>query len=90
MINLVIMAKCLKSVCTVSHTSEGDFLNGIINVPARRTLEKEKIDSLEKLSGYSENEIRKMRGFGKVSMRRLKKHMKENHFSFKGNADDLY
>ncbi|KAA0128251.1 hypothetical protein FY557_09555 [Chryseobacterium sp. SN22] len=89
MINLVIMAKCLKSVCVVNHTSEGCFLQGIIAVAARRALEKEKIDSLEKLSGYSENEIRQMRGFGEVSMKKLKSHMNENHFSFTENEHDF-
>ncbi len=87
MINLVIMAKCLKSVCAVKNISKGNFLQGIIAVAARRALEKEKIDSLEKLSGYSELEIRQMPGFGKVSMKKLKSHMKENHFSFKENID---
>lgn len=90
MINLVIMAKCLKSVCAVNPASEGDFLEGIIAIPARKALEREKIDSLQKLSGYSEIEIRKMRGFGEVSLKKLKKHMKENHFSFKENIADLY
>ncbi|KMQ65209.1 hypothetical protein ACM46_10930 [Chryseobacterium angstadtii] len=78
------MAKCLTSICAVNHiVKSNDFLYGIIAVPARRSLEKEKIDSLEKLSGYSEKEIMQMHGFGKNAMEKLKNHMKEHHVSFR-------
>jgi len=83
MINLIIMAKCLSSICMVNHVVEGDFLQGIIGMPARRALEKEKINSLEKLSDYSEKEIMQLYGFGKNTMGKLKIYMKENHVSFK-------
>jgi len=83
MINLLIMAKCLHSMCAVSHAVQGNFLKGIIPAPARRTLEKEKIDSLEKLSGYSEEEIRQMCGFNKSALQKLKLHMMENDIYFK-------
>jgi hypothetical protein len=79
------MAKCLTSICVVNHVVENDFLRGIIAMPARRALEKEKIDSLEKLSGYSEKEIMQMHGFGKNAMEKLKNYMKENNVSFKNN-----
>lgn len=82
MINLVIMAKSLVSICAVNHV-KGSFLQGIIAMPARRALEKEKIDSLEKLSDYSEKEIMQLHGFGKNAMERLKKYMEENQVSFK-------
>ncbi|WP_449397763.1 DNA-directed RNA polymerase subunit alpha C-terminal domain-containing protein [Chryseobacterium wanjuense] len=61
----------------------GEFLQGVIAMPARRALEKEKIDSLEKLSNYSEEEIMQLHGFGKNTMEKLKNYMKENHVSFK-------
>ncbi|MBL7878528.1 MAG: hypothetical protein JNN23_01500 [Chryseobacterium gambrini] len=83
MINLVIMAKCLSSICAVSHVVSGTFLQGILAVPAQRALAKEKIDSLEKLSDYSEKEIMQLHGFGKNAMQKLKAYMKENHVSFK-------
>ncbi|MDQ0782195.1 ERCC4-type nuclease [Chryseobacterium sp. W4I1] len=84
MINLVIMAKCLSSICAVHHVvKNNNFLYGIIAVPARRALEKEKIDSLEKLSGYSEEEIMRLHGFGRNAMERLKNHMEEHQVSFK-------
>ncbi|WP_415327713.1 hypothetical protein [Chryseobacterium sp. MMS23-Vi53] len=79
------MAKCLSSVCIVSHVVEGDFLRGIIATPARRALNREKIDSLEKLSDYSEKEIMQLHGFGKNAMQKLKVYMSENHVSFKNN-----
>lgn len=85
MINLVIMAKCLNSICAVSHGVEGDFLRDVIPLPARRTLEKEKIDSLEKLSDYSEKEILQMQGFSKNALRKLKLYMMENDIYFKNN-----
>ena len=47
--------------------------------------EKEKIDSLEKLSDYSEKEIMQLHGFGKNTMQKLKVYMNENHVSFKNN-----
>lgn len=83
MINLVIMAKCLTSAYAVSHLAKDDFLKGIIAVPARRALEKEKIDSLEKLSGYSEDEIMRLHGFGRNTMDKLKLYMDEQRVSFK-------
>ncbi len=83
MINLIIMAKCLSSICAVNHVTKNNFLYGIIAVPARRALEREKIDSLEKLSDYSEQEIMKLHGFGRNTMQKLKNHMEKHHVSFK-------
>ena len=85
MINLIIMAKCLSSICVVNHVVKGDFLQGIIAIPARRALEREKIDSLEKLSDYSEEEIMQFHGFGKNTMQKLKNYMEQNHVSFRNN-----
>lgn len=89
MINLVIMAKCLHSICAVSYAVQGNFLQGIIPLPARRTLEKEKIDSLEKLSDYSEKEILQMHGFSKNAVQKLKVYMMENDIYFKNNESRL-
>jgi hypothetical protein len=84
MINLVIMAKCLSSVCAVNHVVRNDqFLLGILAAPARRALEREEIDTLEKLSDYSEEDILKLHGFGKNAMDKLKNHMKEHQVSFR-------
>ncbi|MDM1557308.1 hypothetical protein PYS58_05615 [Chryseobacterium indologenes] len=83
MINLVIMSKSLNSIYAVSYDLEEDFLLGIIAVSARRALKKEKIDSLEKLSDYSEKEILQLHGFGKNAMMKLKDYMRENQVCFK-------
>ncbi|MCI3935744.1 hypothetical protein MQX03_00930 [Chryseobacterium aahli] len=72
------MAKFLKPICTERHVVSNDFLKGIIAMPARRALEKEKIDSLEKLSDYSESELLRFHGFGKNTMQKLKVYMKNN------------
>lgn len=79
------MAKCLTSICVVNYVVESDFLKGIIAMPARRALGKEKIDSLEKLSDYSEKEIMQLHGFGKNTMQKLKNYMEENNVSFQEN-----
>ena len=82
MINLVIMSKSLNSIYAVSYDAEDDFLLGVIAIPARRALKKEKIDSLEKLSDYSEKEILQLHGFGKNTVMKLKDHMKEHQMCF--------
>ncbi|MCU7616934.1 hypothetical protein NZ698_06975 [Chryseobacterium sp. PBS4-4] len=77
------MARFLKPICTDRHEVSDNFLKGIIAMPARRALGKEKIDSLEKLADYSEKEILQLHGFGKNAVEKLKNYMKENNLSFK-------
>lgn len=77
------MAKFLKPISTDCHEVSDNFLKGIIAMPARRALEKEKIDSLEKLADYSEKEILQLHGFGKNAIEKLKNYMKEHDVSFK-------
>lgn len=83
MINLIIMSKSLTSIYAVNYNPKDEFLYGVIAIPARRALEKEKIDSLEKLSDYSENEILQLHGFGKNTIVKLKNYMEENQVFFK-------
>ncbi|KQT17693.1 hypothetical protein ASG31_08940 [Chryseobacterium sp. Leaf404] len=83
MINLIIMAKSLTTCNPESSNLENSFLQGIIAMPARRALAKEKIDSLEKLSGFSESELMKLHGFGKNAMLKLKNHLKEKNVTLK-------
>lgn len=85
MINLVIMAMYLKPIGTVDYSVVNHFLNGVIAMSAIKALDKEKIDSLEKLSGYSENEILQLHGFGKIAMIKLKIYLKENNISLKNH-----
>ncbi|WP_428140840.1 DNA-directed RNA polymerase subunit alpha C-terminal domain-containing protein [Chryseobacterium jejuense] len=77
------MSKSLNSIYAVSYDPEEDFLLGVIAVPARKALKKEKIDSLEKLSDYSEKEILQLYGFGKNTVMKLKDYMKEHQMCFK-------
>jgi ERCC4-type nuclease len=79
------MARCLKSFGNDHHAEKNNFLQGVVAVPARRALENKKIDSLEKLSYFSENEIMQLHGFGKNTMKKLKNYMQEQKVSFKKN-----
>ncbi|WP_228376378.1 helix-hairpin-helix domain-containing protein [Chryseobacterium sp. JAH] len=79
------MAKYISPVCNDQHEVSNDFLKGVIAMPARRMLEREKIDSLDKLADYSEEELMQFHGFGKSTVQRLKIYMKDNHFSFKSS-----
>ncbi|MGH1517703.1 hypothetical protein [Chryseobacterium sp. JK1] len=83
MINLVIMSKSLNSIYAVNYDLQNGFLYGVIALAARRALEKEKIDSLDKLCDYSEKEIMQLHGFGKNTMVKLKNYMEERQFFFK-------
>ncbi|WP_228452022.1 DNA-directed RNA polymerase subunit alpha C-terminal domain-containing protein [Chryseobacterium sp. G0186] len=77
------MSKSLNSIDAVNYDLTEDFLHGVIAIPARKALKKEKIDSLEKLSDYSEKEIMQLHGFGKNTMMKLKDYMQENQVFFK-------
>ncbi|WP_228447897.1 hypothetical protein [Chryseobacterium sp. KBW03] len=77
------MSKSLNSIYTFNYDPQEEFLYGVIAIPARKALEKEKINSLEKLSDYSEKEIMQLHGFGKNTMVKLKNYMKENQVGFK-------
>lgn len=83
MINLVIMSKSLHSIYAVNYDPQNGFLQGVIAISARKALEKEKIDSLEKLSDYSEKEIMQLHGFGKNTLVKLKDYMREHQCFFK-------
>lgn len=77
------MAKSIKAICIDRHSVPNDFLKGVVAMPARRALEKEKIDSLEKLADYSEEELLQFHGFGKTTIQKLKIYMRDNGKSFK-------
>ncbi|UFH32930.1 hypothetical protein LNP04_04210 [Chryseobacterium sp. C-71] len=77
------MAKSIKAICIDRHSVSNDFLKGIVAMPARRALEKKKIDSLEKLTDYSEEELLQFHGFGKTTIQKLKIYMRDHGKSFK-------
>ena len=56
---------------------------GKLSAPARRALKTEGIDSLQKLSEYSEKDLLKLHGFGKASLPILNAALQEKHLKFK-------
>lgn len=62
--------------------TKGNFLL-IISAPAKRALENKGIDTLEKLSKFSEKEILQLHGIGKTSIPKLAGALKEKGLSFK-------
>jgi DNA-directed RNA polymerase alpha subunit len=65
----------------LSFKDEG-FL-GKLSAPVKRALENQGIKSVEKLAGYTENEIMSLHGIGPSSMPVMKKVLKERGLSFK-------
>lgn len=82
MINLILMAQTLHPDYSVNQALKNDFLKGILTSRGRRSLEMEKIYSLDQLADYSEKEIMQFQGFGKNTMIKLKKYMKEEQQIF--------
>lgn len=56
-----------------------------LSSPARNALLHLKIDTVQKLSTYTESEILKIHGIGKASLPVFKKALKEEGLSFKQN-----
>ena len=69
-------------VCEKERKPSSDFL-ATIGAPARRALEREGIDSLLKLSKYTEQELLDFHGMGPASIPKLRYALKEKGLSFK-------
>ena len=69
-------------ICEKERKPFSDFLS-ILGAPARRALENEGIDSLKKLSAYTEADILKLHGMGPSSIPKLKDALKEKKLAFK-------
>jgi len=69
-------------VCEKEKTPGTGFLS-VISSPARRALEREGINTLLKLSKYSEEELLTLHGMGPGSMPKLKNALKEKGLSFR-------
>ena len=69
-------------ICEKKRKPSTDFLRHI-GAPARRALERERIDTLFMLSKYSEQDLLKLHGFGPGSLPKLRKALKEKGYSFK-------
>ena len=68
--------------CEKVRKPSADFLTKI-SAPARRALEREGIDSLFKLSKYTEQELLDFHGMGPGTIPKLRNALKEKGLSFK-------
>lgn len=68
--------------CDKENKPENGFLSKLSS-PARRALIHEKIDTLQKLSQYTEKEILNLHGIGPSSLPILRKSLEEENLSFK-------
>lgn len=71
-------------ICEKQRKVAAAFLDNL-SAPAKRALENKGIDTLEKLSQYTEKEIIKLHGMGKTSLPKLRESLKEGFLSFKKN-----
>lgn len=69
-------------VCERAKDQDRGFLSLLSN-PARSALLHEGIDTLEKLSTYTEKEILKLHGIGKASLPVFRKSLQEQGLGFK-------
>lgn len=69
-------------VCEQERKPQYGFLS-LLSAPARRALERENINTLEKLSGYTEKELLSMHGLGPSTIPRLKAAMASKGLSLK-------
>ena len=69
-------------ICEKERQPSADFLKHI-GAPARRALEGKGIDTLLKLSKFSEQELLKLHGFGPGSLPKLRKALEEKGYSFR-------
>lgn len=69
-------------ICEEERRPKEGFLSKL-SAPARRALESRQIDSLEKLSTFTEKEILALHGMGKSSIPKLKAELEEKGLAFK-------
>lgn len=69
-------------VCEKEKVPKAAFLSNL-SAPARRALEKEKINSLQQLSEYSEKDLLALHGLGPSSIPKLKKSLSEKGMKLK-------
>lgn len=60
---------------------------GLLSNPARNALLHHGIDTIQKLSEFSEKEILKIHGIGKASLPTFRKSLEENGLTFKQNTE---
>jgi hypothetical protein len=69
-------------ICESEKAPKNGFLSLLV-APARRALENQAIDSLEKLALFSEEEILQIHGMGPSSIPKLREALKNKGLSFK-------
>ena len=69
-------------VCEAARKPAAEFMT-ILSAPARRALENAGINSVEKLSAYTEKQILHLHGMGPASLPLLRVALKEAQLSFK-------
>jgi len=70
-------------VCQLAEKPTQGFL-ALLSNPARNTLLHHQIDTIDKLSTFTEKEILKLHGIGKASLPTLRKSLIDAGLSFKG------
>ncbi len=73
--------------CEKLKESASGFL-ALLSHPARNTLLYNGIDTIQKLSSYTEKEILKIHGIGKASISVFRKSLKAEGLSFKENEEN--
>jgi hypothetical protein len=56
----------------------------LLAAPARRALQRERIESLEQLANYSEGEILELHGIGPITIPKLRGALNEKGLEFRG------
>ena len=69
-------------ICEAESKPKEGFLS-LIGAPARRALERENINTLEKLANWTEKEILALHGMGPGTIPKLKTALKDKALSFK-------
>lgn len=69
-------------VCEKELKPREGFLS-VVSAPARRALEKQNIRTLKQLSGYSEQELLQLHGFGPGSLPKLRGALADEGLAFK-------
>ena len=69
-------------ICEQERKPDNGFFS-LLSAPARRALENNNINSLQKLSAFSEKEILQLHGMGPASLPKLRSALNEIGLSFK-------
>lgn len=71
-------------ICAYANRADSVFLTKL-SAPARRALQQEKIDSVEKLATYTQQQILRLHGIGKSTIPILLQALQEVDLTFKSS-----